>query len=134
MNRYITAEVGEVATPTLSQFRYINCIGEYENTRHYIRAVTFDISRYGKYEHTLKFLFPLTIKGAIEKAEEYLSQPLTKEYYQKIQDDLFHNEYDYETSIKWYNNRGDCLTDAIYLECINQPNPNGFHINLWCGS
>ena len=99
-----------------NEFHYINCLNrEYLTNPCNIDSVTFDISRYGKYNHTIMFPNSVCEKEAIEKVEEYLSQGLTKEYYENIVDDLFH-EAPWDKAEKWFLLRGDCLTDCKFLE------------------
>jgi hypothetical protein len=68
-----------------NKFKYINCLDrEYFITPFDITSVEFDISRYGKFTHTITFPDPVCEKEAIEKVEEYLSEPLTEKYYDVI--------------------------------------------------
>jgi hypothetical protein len=99
-----------------SKFRYINSLDrEYSINPCIINSVTFDISRYGKYTHTLEFVNRISEREAIERVEEYLSVPLTEKYYTKIADNLFH-EYPWKKAKKIFKCRGDCLTDCKFLE------------------
>lgn len=97
-------------------FKYINCLDrEYKTRPKNVTSVEFDISRYGKFNHVLEFTFPLSEKEAVEKVEEYLSHPLTEEYYNGIVDDLFH-QAPWEEAVEYFPCRGDCLTDCKFLE------------------
>lgn len=99
-----------------NKFKYINSLDrKYLTDRYNIHSVKFNISRYGKYKHTIKFENLVCEQYAIEKVEEYLSKPVTEKYYNKIVNDLFH-EKPWETAKKWFTCRGDCLTDAKFLE------------------
>jgi hypothetical protein len=99
-----------------NKFKYINSLDrKYVTDRHNISSVKFNISRYGKYNHVIKFPILVCERDAIEKVEEYLSKPLTEKFYNKIVDDLFH-ESPWATAEKWFTCRGDCLTDAKFLE------------------
>ena len=97
------------------KFKFINCIGDYKITPENVNSATFKISRYGKHQRTIKFLNPISEKEAIATVEEYLSQPLTEDYYNQICDDLF-------DSLSWiqarecFYSRGECLTQCIFLE------------------
>lgn len=98
------------------EFKYINCLDrEYLDQPQNINSVTFDISRYGQYFHTLEFSSPVSEKIAIEKVEEYLSAPLTEDYYNNIADDLFHG-LPWEEAKEEFTCRGECLTDCKFLE------------------
>lgn len=97
-------------------FKYINCLDrEYSDDPCNITSVEFDISRYGKYTHTLNFDKAISEKEVITKVEEYLSEPLTEEYYSQIVDDLFHGS-SYEEIKEDFLCRGHCLTDCKFLE------------------
>lgn len=115
-----------------NKFVYNNSLGrEYDKS---INKIVFSISRYGKYKHTINFDKFVTEKKAIKSAESYLSEPLTKDYYDKIRDDLFVNvKTEYEEACKDYNYicRGHCLSDAIYLEESKRVENTIF---LLCGS
>ena len=98
------------------RFKYINCLHrEYSTNCHNINSVIFNISIYGKYSHMFEFPNLVCEKEAIEKVEEYLSEPLTEEYYNIIVDDLFH-ELPWEKAKMCFIVRGDCLTDCKFLE------------------
>jgi len=113
------------------EFHYVLSMGDYklEDTIKKINHITFFISRYRKYTHTLSFDEALTEKAAIMEVEKWLSQEATEEYYNKIKDNLFFREY------KCYGNnpiRGELLTDCKYLEEITYISYN--HITFDCGS
>ena len=97
----------------LEKFRYEICC-KLNNSKKQVNSVTFSISRYSKYMETLHFDTFLTVKQAVERVEDYLSEPLTQEYYEKIQDDSFINTWD--EAKKEYKTRGDALSGAIFLE------------------
>ena len=107
-----------LSPPQDRKFRYDNSMGRpYENRTRNIWSVTFDISRYGKYQMRISFPAPVTEAAAVEAAEDFLSQPLTSRYYEQIQDDTFH-QYPYEVARHGFTTRGDALTDARYLEAL----------------
>jgi hypothetical protein len=98
------------------KFQFENSLGRpYDDVTSNIAAVTFDISRYGKYRHTIPFPRDTTEEEAVRAAERFLSQPLTRDYYEAIQDDTFH-QYLWEVARHGFTSRGDALTDAKYLE------------------
>jgi hypothetical protein len=53
-----------------------------------IYSVTFPITRYEEFSHTLKFKKGVSEKKAIDEVEKYLSQPMTEPYWNKIKSDL----------------------------------------------
>jgi len=104
--------------PENGKFKYTDCLGGNTRLRNELCThIKFDISRYGKHTHTLVFDKAMTINQAIKKAEEYLSEPLTEEYYNNIKDDLFNCE-GWEEDKKYFKCRGNCLTDAKFLENV----------------
>ena len=99
----------------LSPFKYINCMSSIcldEN----ISSVVFDISRGGKYTHTIYFEKALAETHAIAAAEKFLSQPLTEDYYNAIKDDLLNDDMPWEEAQFEYEHRGACLKDCYFLE------------------
>ncbi len=102
-----------------------------DNKNKQVNKVTFDISRYGKYEESLTFNDPITIKNAISNVEKYLSQPLTYEYYERIKDDLFSDAMEFVDAIKYYECRGEALTDNRFLESVQITDG---HLTFCCGS
>ena len=89
---------------------------KYLDVDHNINKAIFDISRYGKYQHSINFDSPVTEKIAIKAVEKYLSKPLTEEYYNTIKDDMFHSMLLYDEAKENYKCRGKCLTDCKFLE------------------
>ena len=85
----------------------------------YVTSVTFPISRYGQYEHTIAFADPVTELEAVEAAETYLSAAITKAYYNKISDDLCYDKVDFEgLAAIGMTNRGELLTSLTILERV----------------
>lgn len=100
-------------------FQYANYLDrEYSTTSCNVNLVKFEISRYGKFEESLTFDSPVSEKTAIEAVEAYLSEPLTKLYFENIKEDMFHNDLPWEEAKEYYQCRGDCLTDARFLERV----------------
>lgn len=115
-----------------NEFRYANCLNrEYSLTPSNISKVRFDISRYGKFEDSLEFSPPVSEKVAIEAVEAYLSRPLTKDYFEKIKGDMFHDNLPWDEAKEDYKCRGDCLTDCKFLEAIYL---NGGEMTFFIGS
>jgi hypothetical protein len=103
----------------LNKFKYtlsIDC--NLDDTYKHIKYVIFDISRYGKHKHTIVLDAAVTQKQAVTKAEEFLSEKITQEYYDKVKDDLFcsFKTGDYEIDYIYSQNRGFLLTDCKFLE------------------
>ena len=110
-------------------FKYKICI-ELDDTKKIIDEITFNISRYRKYKHTIVFNEFVTKKYAVQKAEEWLSEKVTIEHYNIIKDDLtFWNHDDLNDILN--KNRGQLLTDCIFLE---EANVYSTHLFIDCGS
>lgn len=102
------------------RFNYVSCrrdkliadMGDLEFT-----AVKFCTSRYDKHSKTLTA--PIgetwTAKCALEKAEEWLSQPMTEEHYESIKDDTFHS-MDWAEAQQCMRLRGEGMGDRVFLE------------------
>ena len=104
--------------PEEGKFVYTNCLDRpYNDDEQKVKSVSFKISRYGKFTKTIKFSPKATEKEAIMAVEIFLSKPLTKQYYEKIKNDTFH-EHEWKEAKKYFNCRGDCLTDAKFLEVV----------------
>jgi hypothetical protein len=124
----IQADSQPNTTPKATAFMYIKCLCDnslemYENDILYVKEVTFSISRFRENWEHLKMPEKCTVKEAIEAAEEYLSMPLTREYFDK------NNKYDYD-----FNKvaiRGDLLGGSTFLEVLRLK--NGV-LSLHCGS
>lgn len=104
-------------------FRYINCLGrEYFTNLNFVESVEFDISRHGNFTKTLKFDVPVSEKTAIELINKYLSRPLTEKYFNKIKEDTLYDDCSWDEVKEHYKCRGDCLSDARFLEGIHIKN------------
>lgn len=99
----------------VSKFRYVDCYDHSLDDQVCVRSVEFNISRHGKYTHVIAFPKFVTVKVAIKAVEAYLSEPLTRNYYESIKDDTFH-EMEWEDAIKYFHCRGHALTDTKFLE------------------
>lgn len=95
------------------KFRYINSTGteSYPDTDRVVSSVIFSISRYGMHEEQIRFKENVTIKHAIEEVEKFLSEPVDEQYFDRVKNDLFDNNMDWEGLT-----RGDLLSDARYME------------------
>ena len=97
-------------------FKYSNSLGrQYEDTKKVVTSVRFATSRYGKYSYTAEFKVPVTEKHAIKDVEKFLSQPMTQDYLNDINDDLF---VGCKSQLTDFSCRGDALSDARFLEQI----------------
>ena len=125
--------VFEKLTVKKRAFKYRNSLGRrYNKTDAKYLAVSFNTSRYGKYSAGLAWKTPVSEDVAIRRAEEYLSTPIDEAYYNKIKDDLFHNPVEWKEAKQNYKCRGDCLTDAKFLEIAEVKGTT--QLNLLCGS
>lgn len=108
-------------------FKY-DCRAFRPKSEKYITSVIFSISRCGKHSKTLYFSEPLTEGEAISKAENYLSEPITKAYFDLVRDGLEDNELTFETlNSRGYTCRGDLLTDlnfVYFLDNLRRPTSN----------
>ena len=100
------------------QFCFVKSLDQREHKKFrsrqkHVHQVVFDISRYGKHSTAINFPQPVTVQHAVQKVEEYLSQPLSVIHWNKVSDDVC-NPQDPKT-------RGHCLGDCIFLE--------GVHVN-----
>lgn len=121
----------EAAQPPEVGFRYVNCLGrEYDDTVARVGSLSFEVSRYGKFCITHVFTTPVTEKRAVEAAEMYLSQPLTEDYYARIQHDTFHR-LPWAEAKDAFACRGAVLTDARFLEVMRM---TGDQLSLITGS
>ena len=54
---------------------------------------------------------------AIKAVESWMSQPIQEDFWNEVKDDLFHSgDFTFET--KFHKIRGDCLTDAKFIEGV----------------
>ncbi len=100
-----------------------------DNSIEYIRTIIFPISRYSKYKMSIRLDKIYTEKEAIEKVEEWLSNKVSKDYYNIVSDDLFHD------NLKDYGKaplRGTLLGDCKYLEVIKKIEHET--VEIQCGS
>ena len=105
---------------------------EYDDANKCILSITFDISRYGEHKKTLTFDDFVTEKEAIETVEGFLSQPITKEYFNEVRDDLFDPDLKWPGVLDHYDTRGSLLTDCRFLESIDVDDEG--NASIWCGS
>ena len=98
-----------------------------------VASVTFNISRYGKYKFTMRFDELLTEKGAVKVVEQWLSKPVSQDYYEMVKDNLWNDQLeDYGENPC----RGNLLTDCKFLEGLIQTSfvPNRRDILIRCDS
>jgi hypothetical protein len=99
-----------------------------------VKKVEFDISRYGEHTETLTFHKPVSRAFAISAVEEYLSEPLDPDYYNRIRDDLFMGDIEWSQASAAYDNRGSCLTDCMFLESFDESKEEKGLFVIFCGS
>jgi hypothetical protein len=101
----------------LKKFKYTLCIDlndKYKN----VNEIIFYISRYRKHAHSIKFDKLVSVKYAVEQAEEWLSGKVTIDYYNSIKDDLFFEFDSVEEELEFIKNKnkGQLLSSCIFLE------------------
>lgn len=110
---------------------YINCLErEYEDTEKKYFFVEFCISRYGGFWRKIHFDEPVTEKTAIKAVEDFMNQPLDREYYEKIKNNTFPG-----MKFEEYETRGDILCSCKFLEIVKEVTEDeklGFE--FYCGS
>jgi hypothetical protein len=112
-------------------FKYTLCI-ELDNTQKIVDRITFNISRFRKYKHSIKFNEFVTKKMALQKAEEWLSERVTIEHYNLVKNDLNISLVECEDlNYILSKNKGYLLTDCIYLEKAYMYST---HLFIDCGS
>lgn len=114
---------------TQTDFKYkICCRNELNYTDEYVKTVKFKISRYGKHEHILEFNKHVTEPEAIKKVEDYLSKPITREYFDLVTDDTV----DLDWSFDYYKGlcRGKLLFGAFFLDCIDKLSDNAISLSV----
>ena len=112
----------------VKKFNYKLCI-PLDDTYKDIKCVIFNITRYDKYKHTIVLDDFVTQKQAVLKVEEFLSEKITPDYYEKVKDDLFCS-FDHVVDL-YSKNRGFLLTESIFLELASLYNDT---LTIECGS
>jgi hypothetical protein len=115
------------------KFAYTPCLEKpYDEYKGTCKSVKFAIDRYREHFKTIIFAKPLSVRDAIRVVEDYLSRPITEPYYARIQKHVLYDE-GWDEARSHYRCRGDCLSDAKFLERINV-NPKNGKLSLICGS
>lgn len=102
----------------MNSFRYSNCLErEYRTRPKNIERVFFNIDR--DHEVSIDLGRLTSEKKAIREIESYLRQPLTKEYFERINTDNRYGSWK-EAKVR-YTHRSDFLFGHTYLEevCVN---------------
>jgi hypothetical protein len=114
------------------KFRYItSCLDRTGCVGNKVKGVRFCISRDWSVWHTLRFRRPLTRMEAVMQAERYLSEPLDRAYFQRIETHSFMYK-NWKEARELYTTRGDALSDAKFLEVLTVFSGKILHIE--CGS
>lgn len=116
--RRSVAQAKADGTYTVPIFSYKKCC-ELDGETECVKAVRFSISRYGRCNTKIVFNRPVTVAYAVGRAEKWLSQPFTREIYERVKDDLYcaHEGWSYEALQAWgWEIRGQCLGADTYLE------------------
>lgn len=115
----------------IKDFKYTLCI-ELDDTKKIVDQITFNISRFRKYKHSIEFNEFVTKKYAVQKAEEWLSENVTIDHYNLVKDDLIFSLSDYsDLNYILSINKGQLLTDCIFLE---EADIYSTHLYIDCGS
>lgn len=116
----------------LKKFKYTLFI-TLDSVKKNVDKITFDISRYGNFTHTLELNEFVTEQFAVEKAEEWLSEKVTIDYFNSIKSDLFYKFDDINEELEYIKDKikGDLLTDCKYLE---EAKNYSTHLKITCGS
>jgi len=130
--KYEGESIFEENKKPLNKFKYTLCI-TLNSIKKNVDKITFDISRYEKFTHSIEFNELVTEKFAVEKAEEWLSEKVTIDYFNSIKSDLFYKFDDLDKELEYIKdkNKGDLLTDCKYLE---EAKIYSTHLNIKCGS
>jgi hypothetical protein len=124
-SHYEGPPVSHDETPT---FQYENKLDrEYETSKCVVKSVEFPLGLYAKCTTRLDFENFVTEKEAIKSVEHYLSQPLTKRYYDLIRHDLF-------SADGWEVNQWDCAYRGDVLrhkQVISVYLNDGGHLTLF---
>ncbi len=120
----------EEAIPFHYEFSPLACQVFCQNKLRPIRKITFPVSRYGKYGMTFLFKNYITLERAIQVVEEYLSVPLTNEYFERIKDDVFFEDFEDYFLVNECPNRGTVLSTNNFLLDIKIPldEPNAVYL------
>ena len=98
----------------------------------FVKKIHFDVGRHGAIEKEMTFEWPVTLREAIQQAEQWLKQPMEKAHFAQLmeQGDLFGGgEGD---TMDLYPCRGHALGDCRFLyEIVYQSEDT---IRLVCGS
>jgi len=104
----------------------------YDNTVKNVVAVNFDISYSKDHSHCLTFCPPVTEKVAVKTVEAFLSRPMTKEFFDLVEDGLF-NKPTWEKAQQYLSCYGDCLGFRRFINEINScPHNEYIVLNLVC--
>lgn len=107
----------ETIEESLKKFKYTLCIDLNDRYKN-VNEIIFYISRYRKHAHSIKFDKLVSVKYAVEQAEEWLSGKVTIDYYNSIKDDLFFEFDTLEQELEFIKNKnkGQLLSSCIFLE------------------
>ena len=132
IEKYEGESIFEENKKPLNKFKYTLCI-TLDSIKKNVDKITFDISRYGKFTHSIEFNELVTEKFAVEKAEEWLSEKVTIDYFNSIKSDLFCKFDDVDKELEYIKdkNKGGLLTDCKYLE---EAKIYSTHLYIKCGS
>lgn len=94
-----------------------------------ITSITFPFVRLADTEMTIDFSKPVSEAYAISEAEEFLSQPVTKDFFEKHKKNSFFDRNTFD-SVKDYLTLGDMMTDLRFLEMVSEYKPGKIRLVL----
>jgi len=111
-----------------NEFNYVVTL-HLDDITSYITQITFNISRYGNYTHTLCFDEQVTEKAAVNSVEKWLSNKAGKNQIEMIKSDLFGDPYEmFGESPTRYN----LIGESKFLDLLDKISYN--HVRIVCGS
>jgi len=114
-------------------FEYTNSLERaYDARNDVFTGVIFHISRFGKHRAAITADPPVTEAGGIALAEAYLSQTLTKDFYDIVKDDVGCGTIPWSRRPSDFTIRGDCVGDSLFVEEIEADGEG--NMRIVCGS
>jgi len=113
------AQWAGAASVTCGRFVYTNSMNrQWGTSKKVVKSIRFPISRSERHWHTIDFEDPVTECAAIEAAEQYMSEPMTKEHWELVRDDVLYRERTDEWDASWKDIKGHATGDLRFLEIV----------------